>query len=83
MINDKKIIIAIPAGRKKNLKILLPQINKQKEFLDEIHFWLNTSNIEDQNYIQEIADSDPDFYKIIEIFIHVFNFFLNTILFSV
>jgi len=57
MINDRKVIIVIPSGRKQTLSILLKYIEKELDIIDEIRFWLNTSNSDDvsfiQNYIKE------------------------------
>lgn len=46
-----KIIVVTPAGRKRYLKILLQNLQKQKNDFDEWHLWENTRNNEDKEYI--------------------------------
>jgi len=58
MLNDKKIIVVIPAGRKKTLEILLRYINKEIEIIDEIRFWLNTQNKDDIDYIENYVKNN-------------------------
>lgn len=66
MYENYKIVITIPSGRRKYLEILLPYIIQQKGYVDEIHFWLNTTDTDDINYIKEVASKDLSLYKIIE-----------------
>ena len=49
-----KIIVVTPAGRKRYLKILLKNLQKQKNDFDEWHLWENTRNKEDEIYIKEL-----------------------------
>lgn len=65
MIDGKKIIVVIPSGRKQYLEILLPHIVNQTKYIDEIHFWLNTTNPKDIDYIKDIQKSNNRLYKII------------------
>jgi hypothetical protein len=58
-----KCIIVIPAGRKRYIEILLPYILKEKNFIDEMHIWMNTNIKEDIVYLQQIAED----YKFIKL----------------
>jgi len=51
-------ILTIFAGREQNLKILCKYLQKalQLKLIDEIHFWNNTRNINDENYIKSISN---------------------------
>jgi hypothetical protein len=51
-------ILTIFAGRKQNLKILCKYLQKalQLKLIDEVHFWNNTRNINDENYIKSISN---------------------------
>ena len=49
-----KVIVVTPAGRKRYLKILLKNLQKQKNDFDEWHLWENTRNKEDEIYIKEL-----------------------------
>jgi hypothetical protein len=62
MYQDKKVIIVVPAGRKRYLEILIPYLLNQT-IVDEIHFWLNTKNEED---IAFMKSQQNDYIKMIE-----------------
>ena len=40
------VIVAIPAGRRKYLELLIPQLLREEGF-DELQLWLNAENRED------------------------------------
>jgi FkbM family methyltransferase len=54
----QQTILTIFAGREKNLKILCKYLKKALELkiIDEVHFWNNTRNILDENYIKSISN---------------------------
>ncbi len=54
-----------PAGRKKYLKILASYLLSNRHIIDEHHFWLNTENEEDINYIKDLVNENS-FFKLIE-----------------
>jgi len=64
MINNYKIIVVTPAGRKKYLELLIPQIIKLRPFVDEYRLWANTLNQDDLDYMHNISNQYPDFIKI-------------------
>ena len=65
MIDNYRIVVVIPSGRQKYLELLLPHILDQQQYIDEIHFWLNTTNQEDISYIENIQKSNTNIFKII------------------
>lgn len=66
MIDDKKIVVVTPAGRKQYLEILIPFVLRDRGIIDEYQLWLNTTNEDDVKYIRSLEDSFPGFIKIIE-----------------
>jgi hypothetical protein len=52
MYRDYKIVIVIPAGRKRYLEVLIPKILTYASIVDEYRFWINTTNDEDIEYIK-------------------------------
>lgn len=52
-----KTTIVIPAGRKRYLEILIPNILKQTGW-DELHVWKNTLELEDTEYIDQLSNLD-------------------------
>lgn len=88
MLNNHKIVVCTPAGRKEYLEILVPYILRDRHFVDEYQLWANTDNKEDLDYIKYIGDSYPNFIKIIyrnpnipvnAINLCIFQFFANCI----
>ena len=61
MINNKKVCICIPVGRKRYLEILVKYLLKQKDVVDEIRLWVNTRNVQDLEYIHSLKNLDPIF----------------------
>jgi len=59
-----KLVVTIPAGRKRYMEVMLPHILKQKGFIDELRIWCNTKNQSDIDYIQKIVSSNRDFVTI-------------------
>ena len=51
-------IVSIFAGRKKNLEILNKYLQKALDLniIDEVHFWNNTRNKEDEEYLKSISN---------------------------
>jgi len=60
------VISTTPAGRKRYLEILVPYILRNREHIQEHHFWLNTDVKEDRDYIFDLARQYPDFFKVNE-----------------
>jgi hypothetical protein len=53
-MNDYKVCIVIPAGRKKYMQLLIPQILNQSHSWDELQIWKNTNVREDLEYINSL-----------------------------
>ena len=65
MIQNRKIIVVIPSGRKANMEILLAYLFRDKGLIDEIHLWVNTAISSDLDYIFDISEKNSDFIKIV------------------
>lgn len=50
-----KTVIVVPAGRRRYLELLLPQIFDEDGW-DELHIWRNTLNQDDHEYIESLKD---------------------------
>jgi hypothetical protein len=61
MIDNYKVVVVTPAGRKKYLELLIPQIKRLKMYVDEYRLWVNTTNVEDIQYMEQQASQDPGF----------------------
>jgi hypothetical protein len=60
----QKVISVTPAGRRQYLEILVPYLLRNRDYLAEHHFWLNTNNRRDIEYITALARQYPEFFKI-------------------
>jgi hypothetical protein len=61
MIKKYKLVVVIPAGRKRYMEVLFPHILKQRKSIDELRFWVNTKNEEDIAYMKDVKIKYPDF----------------------
>lgn len=61
MYKGKKVIVVSPLGREQSMRILFPQILKNRHVIDEHHLWVNTSVQSDLDFIQKYADENPEF----------------------
>jgi hypothetical protein len=59
-----RLVTVTPAGRKRYLEILVPYLLKNRQCISEHHFWLNTTNRNDIEYITTVAGTYPDFFKV-------------------
>jgi len=60
-----KVILLVPAGRKKCLKILVPHLVAAKSQFDYCEFWMNaTWDEEDEKYVKEVVRRYPDIFLI-------------------
>lgn len=64
MYKDFRIVVVTPAGRRRYLELLIPQIKRYKGVVDEYRLWVNTGYLEDIEFMREQADKDPEFIKL-------------------
>lgn len=60
-----KFVTVTPAGRRQYLEILATYLLRHRDVIDEHHWWLNTRDPVDTNYIYRLVDRHPDFFKVI------------------
>jgi hypothetical protein len=59
-----KMVVVMPAGRKRYMEVMLPHILKQKGLIDEFRIWCNTKEQSDLDYIEQMASSNSDFITV-------------------
>ena len=64
MIDDCKVVVVTPAGRKRYLELLIPQIVALQPYVDEYRLWANTTDQEDLKYMDEVAKQHSGFVKV-------------------
>lgn len=62
-----RVITVTPAGRRSNLEVLLPYLLNNRGLVSEHHFWLNTTNKEDIDYILRVCGAHPDYFRSVPI----------------
>ena len=60
MIDNYRVVIVVPAGRKQYLEILLPQFKKYIPVVDEIRIWVNTTNQSDIEYMKQFYEENKE-----------------------
>lgn len=65
-IRKMRTISVTPAGRRRYLEILVPYLLRNRAWLNEHHFWVNTTAEEDLEYLEGLAQQHPDFFKLIK-----------------
>lgn len=58
MIANHRVVLTIPAGRRRYLEVLIPQILRQAGW-DELQIWLNTGDAADLAYLHALPARDP------------------------
>lgn len=88
MIDNKKVVVVTPAGRKKYMEILIKYILREKKIIDEYRIWINTRNPKDIAYFKELAAKHKGFITLDERFMdthecetngNIYRFFDNCI----
>lgn len=59
-MNEYKVCVVIPAGRKRYMQLLISQILKQSHSWDELQIWKNTNVQEDIEYIDSLPSLHPN-----------------------
>ena len=61
MYKDYRIVAVTPAGRRRYMELLIPQIIALRPIIDEYRLWANTADTEDLAFMQTIAEQNPGF----------------------
>jgi len=61
MLLDRRIVAVTPAGRKRYMELLVPQILAYRPIVDSYQIWVNTANSEDIAYFLQLEADYPDF----------------------
>ncbi len=69
MIQNKKIVVVTPAGRKKYMEVLLKYILREKDIIDEYKIWVNTTNKSDIAYFKQLEKEYKGFITLDERFL--------------
>jgi hypothetical protein len=60
-----KFITVTPAGRRRYLEVLAAYLLRNRDIIDEHHWWLNTRVPKDIAFIHQLTDRYPDFFRIV------------------
>lgn len=68
MYRNYKIVPFIPAGRKITMNLLMDNLYRNKDIVDQVQIWMNTDDdqTEDKEWLYSLPDKYGDFVRIIE-----------------
>jgi hypothetical protein len=68
MYRNYKIVPFIPAGRKLTMTILMDNLYRHKDVVDQVQIWLNTDpdQVEDRAWLETLPNKYGDFVRLIE-----------------
>lgn len=58
MIDGSKVCLTIPAGRRRYMELLAPQLLREQGW-DELQIWVNTADPDDRAYLESLPARDP------------------------
>jgi hypothetical protein len=61
MLDDMRVVVVTPAGRKRYLEILFKYIEKLRPVVDEYRLWVNTFNTDDIAYMEQYQKENSDY----------------------
>lgn len=68
MYQDYRVVAFIPAGRKRTMSLLMDNLYRNKNIVDQVQIWLNTDEDqkEDQEWLKSLPSHYGDFVRLIE-----------------
>lgn len=64
MFRERRVVVVTPAGRRRYLELLVPQVLAMRGVVDEYRLWLNTTDADDLAYCKRLAAEHPDFIRL-------------------
>ena len=61
MYREHRVVVVTPSGRRRYLELLVPQILAFQGVVDEYRLWLNTQDVDDLAYCEQLAATHPGF----------------------
>lgn len=64
MYRGRRVVVVTPAGRRRYMRLLVPQILGLRDVVDEYRIWQNTEDATNIQYFQSLAAEHPDFVTV-------------------
>lgn len=61
MYREHRVVVVTPAGRRRYMELLVPQLLGFRSVVDEYRIWQNTEDPEDIAYFRELEAAHPGF----------------------
>ena len=61
MHRGRRVVVVTPAGRRRYMELLVPQLLAYRDVVDEYRIWINTANRADIEYFEALAAEHPGF----------------------
>jgi hypothetical protein len=66
MYQGRRVVSVTPFGRRRYVELLAHYLLDLRDVIDEHQFWINTQCREDLDFVHDLADCYPDFFKLIK-----------------
>jgi hypothetical protein len=63
MFEGYKVVVVCPAGRRHVADLMRRHVERARPLVDEMHWWVNTDNNDDLEYMFGLVRAAPDFYR--------------------
>ena len=64
MLDNMRVVVVTPAGRKRYLEILFRYVARLRPVIDEYRLWVNTDNTDDIAYMEQYQKENSDYVTI-------------------
>jgi hypothetical protein len=65
MFQGRRVVSITPYGRRRYVEILAHYLLALRGVIDEHHFWINTDSGDDLQFVRELADAHPGFFRLV------------------
>jgi hypothetical protein len=65
MYQGRRVVSVTPYGRHRYVEILVRHLLGLRDVIDEHHFWINTDDADDLEFVQNLAAAYPDFFRLV------------------
>ena len=67
MFEGHRVVVVCPAGRRHVADLMRRHVEYSRHIVDELHWWINTENPEDREYIHGLCRAAPRFHRKFEL----------------
>jgi hypothetical protein len=65
VIQDHRVVVVIPAGRRRYLELLFGHLEQQRAMIDRVDLWLNTRDVDDRAWMKQVWQDNRDWVRLV------------------